>query len=61
MSARPTKPATMILVIEANRYRGCVINRGVQGHEGFNAADRSIGVFATPTEARDAILKADAA
>ena len=51
----------MILVIEAGRYHGCVLNRGVAGHEAFNAADKSLGIFETPTDARDAILKALAA
>jgi hypothetical protein len=61
MTTRAAKQPTMILVIEAGHYRGCVLNRGVQGHESFDAADKSIGIFETPTDARDAILKALAA
>ena len=60
MSAANKSPS-MILVIEAGYYRGCVLNRGVAGHESFDAADRSIGVFETPTDARDAILRSFAA
>jgi len=47
----------MILVIEAGHYRGCVLHRGPAGHEAFSVVDESLGVFATPTDARDAILK----
>jgi len=61
MTARTAKQPTMILVVEAGHYRGCVLNRGVQGHESFNAADKSLGVFETPTDARDAILRSFAA
>jgi len=61
MTTRPTKSPSMILVIEAGHYRGCVLNRGVQGHESFDAADKSIGVFETRTDARDAILRSFAA
>jgi hypothetical protein len=61
MTPHPTKSSSMILVIEAGRYHGCVLNRGVAGHEAFNAADKSLGIFETPTDARDAILKALAA
>lgn len=58
MTTRTTKQTTMILVIEDGHYRGCVLNRGVAGHEAFSAADQSLGLHATPTDARDAILKA---
>jgi len=51
----------MILVIESGSYRGCVLNRGVAGHEAWSAADKSLGLFETPADARDAILKAIAA
>jgi hypothetical protein len=61
MSAAAAKQPPMILVIEAGHYRGCVLNRGVAGHEAFNVVDKSLGVFATPTDARDAILRALAA
>jgi len=61
MTTRPTKSPSMILVIEVGHYRGCVLNRGLQGHEAFNVADTSLGLFETPTDARDAILKALAA
>src|SRR5262249_55843457 len=57
MTARATKSPTMILAIKDNRYLGCVINRGVAGHEAFSAVDESLGMFATPTDARDAILR----
>ena len=57
MTARAVKQPSMILVIEGSHYRGAVLNRGVAGHEAFNAADKSIGVFETPAAARDAILK----
>jgi len=60
MSAANKSPS-MILVIEAGYYRGCVLNRGVTGHEAFSAADTSLGIFETPTDARDAILKSFAA
>ena len=57
MTTRTAKSPSMILVIEGSHYRGCVLNRGVVGHEAFNVADKSLGIFATPTDARDAILK----
>jgi len=61
MTTRAAKQPTMILVVEAGRYRGCVLNRGDQGHESFDAADKSIGIFETPSDARDAILRSFAA
>jgi hypothetical protein len=61
MTTRTAKQSALILVVEGNHYRGCILNRGVQGHEAFNAADKSIGIFETPADARDAILKALAA
>jgi len=57
MTSRPAKSPTMILVIEAGHYRGCILNRGVTGHEAFSAADQSIGLFETPALAHDAILR----
>jgi hypothetical protein len=59
-TARATKPP-MVLVIEAGRYAGCILNRGVAGHEAFDAADQSLGLFETPAAARDAVLKARSA
>jgi len=61
MTTRATKQPPMVLVIEAGHYAGCILSRGVAGHEAFNAADQSLGLFATPAEARDAILKVLAA
>ena len=61
MTTRAAKRPTMVLVVEAGQYRGCILNRGVQGHEAFSAADTSLGIFETPADARDAILKALAA
>ena len=57
MTTRAAKPPAMILVIEAGHYRGCILSRGKVGHESFNAADKSLGLFETPADARAAILK----
>lgn len=58
MTARPTKSPPMVLVLDGTRYRGCILNRGKTGHEAFDATESSLGVFAEPSTARDAILKA---
>ena len=61
MSAAAAKQPPMILVIEAGHYKGCLLSRGVQGFEAWDGADRSIGIFETPADARDAVLRSFAA
>jgi len=52
MSARPT----LHVVLVDDRCLGCTLSRGPQGWEAFDAAERSLGIYATPEAARDALV-----
>jgi hypothetical protein len=60
MTARSAKP-TLVSIIEAGRYRGCILSRGVKGYESYDSCDRSIGTFESAELAHDAVLRSRAA
>ena len=60
MTARGAKP-TLVSIIEAGRYRGCILSRGVQGYESYDSCDRSIGIYADAKLAHEAVLRSRAA
>jgi hypothetical protein len=57
MNARAEKRPALVSIIEAGRYRGCILSRGVQGYESYDSCERSIGVFESAELARDAVLR----
>ena len=56
-----TKQSALILIVAEGRYKGCLLNRGLQGFTAWDSCDRDLGDFETATVARDAIIKAFAA
>jgi len=60
MIARGTKP-TLVSVISGGRYLGCLLSRGPMGYEAWDAADRSIGMFADAKAAAEAVNRSSSA
>jgi len=60
MTRSNARPA-IVSIIEAGRYRGCILSRGVQGYESYDSCDRSIGTFESAELAHDAVLRSRAA
>jgi len=60
VTARTTKPV-LISIIEASKYRGCILSRGKLGFESFDVAERSLGVHADSKLAAEAVLRSRAA
>jgi Na+/proline symporter len=56
MAAAPS--SALIPVLISDRYVGCLLDRGKLGHEAFNAAERSLGTFASAAEAVAALIAA---
>ena len=54
-STSPDKPPTLASVHEGRRLLGFILNRGVDGFEAFDAAERLLGIFDTMKKAADAI------
>jgi hypothetical protein len=50
-----TDKPTLVSVYEGRRLLGFVLNRGALGYEGFDAAERSLGLFRTMKAAADAV------
>jgi hypothetical protein len=56
-----TKQSALILIVAEGRYKGCLLNRGLQGFTAFDSCDRDIGTFESAAAAREAVLRAFAA
>lgn len=50
-----TDKPTLVSVYDGRRLLGFILNRGADGFEAFDAAERSLGVFNTIKAAADAI------
>jgi hypothetical protein len=52
-----TNASALITVFAGRDYLGCVINRGKEGHEGFDADEQSRGLYDTIREAASALMR----
>ena len=58
MSAATKSKAALVLVIDAGRYKGCMLSRGIKGYTAYDACDRDVGLFETALAAYEAVLNA---
>ena len=49
------KPPSLVSVYDGRRLLGFILNRGADGFEAFDSAERSLGLFNTMKKAADAI------
>ena len=57
MTTRTANQSALILVVAEGRYKGFLLNRGLQGFTAYDSCDRDIGTFETAAAAREAVLK----
>jgi hypothetical protein len=55
MKRLPSDKPTLVSVYDGTTCLGCILGRGPDGFEAFDAVERSLGIFPTMKAAADAI------